>query len=71
VSSKAGQTCFLLDEPTNHLEIEAQQALEQALLGHPGTLIIVSHDRSFLQSINGDATYLDVGETLAENADSR
>jgi ATPase subunit of ABC transporter with duplicated ATPase domains len=59
----SGANLLLLDEPTNHLEIEAQQALEQALLGHTGTLIVVSHHRSFLQSMNADVTYLDVGGT--------
>jgi ATPase subunit of ABC transporter with duplicated ATPase domains len=59
----SGANQLLLDEPTNHLEIETQQALEQALLGHPGTLIVISHDRSFLQSMNANATYLDVGGT--------
>ncbi len=42
---------LLLDEPTNHLEIEAQEAVEQALAQFPGTILLVSHDRSFLAAI--------------------
>jgi ATPase subunit of ABC transporter with duplicated ATPase domains len=41
----------LLDEPTNHLDIEAQEALEKTLAQYPGTIVIVSHDRSFLEAI--------------------
>jgi ATPase subunit of ABC transporter with duplicated ATPase domains len=42
---------LLLDEPTNHLEIEAQEALEEALRAYPGTVVAVSHDRAFLAAL--------------------
>lgn len=42
---------MVLDEPTNHLDLWAREALEQALLDFGGTLLVVSHDRYFLQRI--------------------
>lgn len=43
--------CIILDEPSNHLDIEALEALEQALRTFEGTIIVVSHDRYFLEKI--------------------
>jgi len=42
---------LLLDEPTNHLDIHSKDILKQALIKYDGTLIIVSHDRSFLDGL--------------------
>ncbi len=42
---------LILDEPTNHLDIRTKEILKQALIAFDGTLIIVSHDRDFLDGL--------------------
>lgn len=42
---------YLLDEPTNHLDIEGQEALEEELIAHSVSCLLVSHDRSFLRHV--------------------
>ncbi|MFA5736769.1 MAG: ABC-F family ATP-binding cassette domain-containing protein [Candidatus Paceibacterota bacterium] len=46
--------CLFLDEPTNHLDLEGLEALEKALLDYKGALVIISHDRRFIETIGFD-----------------
>ncbi len=48
---RAGGNLLLLDEPTNDLDVETLRALEEALLGFPGSAIVISHDRWFLDRV--------------------
>src|SRR5205814_1351191 len=44
---------LFLDEPTNHLDIFAAEILEEALVGFEGAVVLVSHDRRFLENVTG------------------
>ncbi len=50
---------LLLDEPTNHLDLDATLWLEQWLKNHDGTLILISHDRDFLDRVVGHIVHLE------------
>ena len=54
---------LLLDEPTNHLDLPAIQWLEQELATLPSALILISHDRRFLQNLSRATVWLDRGRT--------
>jgi len=56
---------LVLDEPTNHLDIPAREVLEQALAAYPGTLLVVSHDRYFLNRIISRLLYLRDGTCVS------
>ncbi|HEU5216202.1 MAG TPA: ATP-binding cassette domain-containing protein [Gaiellaceae bacterium] len=45
-----GVNCLVLDEPTNHLDVEAIEELERALAAYGGTVVLVTHDRRFLEA---------------------
>ncbi len=53
---------LLLDEPTNHLDVESMEWLEQFLQSYSGTVLIISHDRYFLDAVVTSVYHVDGGE---------
>ena len=60
-----GHNVLLLDEPTDNLDIESSEALERALDGFEGTVVAVSHDRTFLAQFDRYIMITDDGEVYA------
>lgn len=57
-------SCLILDEPTNHLDFQTVQALATSIKAYPGTVIVVSHDREFIQSISSKIIEIRNGEAV-------
>lgn len=57
-----GANVLLLDEPTNHLDIPAKEAVEEALAIFPGTFLVISHDRYFLDQVADRVLELEAGK---------
>ncbi len=60
---------LLLDEPTNHLDLDAVLWLEQWLLKYPGTLMLISHDREFLDGVSTHTLHLHEGKAKLYTGD--
>jgi len=56
---------LLLDEPTNHLDLDAVIWLEGWLKAYPGTLLLISHDRDFLDAVAGEIAHIEHGRLTA------
>jgi ATP-binding cassette subfamily F protein 3 len=54
---------LLLDEPTNHLDLETTRWLEDYLAGLDATVLLISHDRAFLQAVTDHVLHLEAGTT--------
>jgi ATP-binding cassette subfamily F protein 3 len=52
---------LLLDEPTNHMDMKSKDAIERALNSYEGTVLVVSHDRRFLDRVTNTIFFMDEG----------
>jgi ATP-binding cassette subfamily F protein 3 len=56
---------LLLDEPTNHLDLDALVWLEAWLKRYEGTMLVISHDREFLDAVTNVTLHIDAGQAGA------
>lgn len=61
-----GANVLLLDEPTNYISLAVLEAFEKAILGFPGPVIAISHDRWFIQRFGGKIWQLTAGKLIDE-----
>ncbi len=66
-----GANFLVLDEPTNHLDIPAREAVEEALMAFPGTFVVVSHDRYFLDKVANTTAELAAGSLCEDEGKYR
>ena len=59
---------LILDEPTNDLDVETLELLEEMLVDYTGTLILISHDRTFLNNVVGSTVVMDGDGTINQYA---
>ncbi|HZV73845.1 MAG TPA: ABC-F family ATP-binding cassette domain-containing protein [Conexibacter sp.] len=57
----SGANVLILDEPTNHLDVESREALEEALEGFSGSVLLVSHDRALLDAVGSRTVAVEDG----------
>jgi ATP-binding cassette, subfamily F, member 3 len=56
---------LILDEPTNHLDVESREALEDALTGFDGTVLLISHDRALLEAVGSRTVVIEDGRLVS------
>ncbi len=59
--TRSNYDLLCLDEPTNHLDITGREGLENALQSFPGSVLVISHDRQFLEAVTDKVLYLTDG----------
>ena len=64
----SGASTILLDEPTNHLDLTSTQVMERALIHFPGAVVVVSHDRFFIDKIATHLLVFEKGGSVREVA---
>jgi len=62
----SGASAIVLDEPTNHLDLTSTQVMERALVNFPGAIVVVSHDRFFIDKVATRLLIFEGAENLRE-----